>query len=149
MKHSPIILPVVALFIEREDNHILLVQRRHIGTPFDGLYDLPSGKVDGNETLRQAAAREAFEETGLIIHPDNIEFRHVIHRKFPDKEILSFIFATHIWQGTPYNKEPEKHSSVGWFAIDDLPDNCIPGLKERASKKCSFYSEWGWQTIDR
>lgn len=44
--------------VEDEAGHRLLILR-------NGRYDLPKGKVEAGETLRQAALREVQEETGL------------------------------------------------------------------------------------
>ncbi len=49
--------------VDVEDGALLLVRRRH--DPGAGRWSLPGGRVEANETLRQAAAREATEETGL------------------------------------------------------------------------------------
>ena len=47
------------------DGAILLVQRGH--EPQLGRWSVPGGRVEPGETLRQTAAREAYEETGLEV----------------------------------------------------------------------------------
>ena len=48
-----------------ESGRVVLVQR--LTEPDRGRWSVPGGKVEGDETLVQAAAREAFEETGLVV----------------------------------------------------------------------------------
>lgn len=59
--HSPIILPGSAVIILNEQNELLL-QKRH-----NGFWGLPGGLMDFGESYEEAAKREVFEETGLIV----------------------------------------------------------------------------------
>lgn len=52
------------------DGKVLLIKRGK--TPGKGLYALPGGFVNQNETLLECALRELKEETGLVIKNDNI-----------------------------------------------------------------------------
>jgi 8-oxo-dGTP diphosphatase len=56
----------VGVVIWREDK-VLLIKRGN--APFKGQWGLPGGKQNVGETIMQAAAREAREETGLDIAP--------------------------------------------------------------------------------
>ncbi len=48
-----------------EQDRVMLVKRDH--PPLAGEWSIPGGALEMGETLRQAAAREALEETGLVV----------------------------------------------------------------------------------
>jgi len=48
-----------------DDQAVVLVRRRH--APLASRWSLPGGGLELGETLQQAVAREALEETGLVV----------------------------------------------------------------------------------
>jgi mutator protein MutT len=54
---------VGAIIIEQD--RVVLVKRAH--APLAGAWSIPGGVLEVGETLRQAAVREALEETGLVV----------------------------------------------------------------------------------
>lgn len=53
-----------------EDDRVLLVKRGH--PPLAGEWSIPGGVLEVGETLREAAVREAMEETGLEVEPSDL-----------------------------------------------------------------------------
>ena len=65
-----------------QDGKVLLVKRGH--PPLLGEWLIPGGVLEVGETLRDAAVREAREETGLIVEP--VELLGVFDRVIRDDE---------------------------------------------------------------
>ncbi|GIH91827.1 NUDIX domain-containing protein [Planobispora siamensis] len=103
------------------DGEVLLLRRANTGYG-DGRWHLPSGHLEAGESAVAAAVREAREETGVTIAPEDLRFAHVMHRA-PDRVGLFFL-ARH-WDGEPYNAEPAKCSEIAWRPLDDLPPDMI------------------------
>src|SRR5512132_4169552 len=101
----------VHLFLFRGDQ-VLLLRRSNTGYA-DGQYSVPAGHLDGGETVMEAAAREAQEETGLRLDINNIIFSSVMHR-MEDDERVDFFVHVRQWQGEPINTEPGKCDELRW-----------------------------------
>lgn len=70
MDENKATLEVALAIIRREGEW--LVSRRSAGRVFAGDWEFPGGKVEGGETVLEAAAREAREEVGLEVEPAKV-----------------------------------------------------------------------------
>ncbi len=71
-------VPAVSALVIR-DGSVLLVKRRD--EPSRGLWSPPGGSLELGETIGAAAAREAYEETGVVVRPLRVaDVRDVILR---------------------------------------------------------------------
>jgi len=141
-------LPAYVGIILKNHNKILLVQRCNTDW-MSGYWNFPGGLLEENETLTTAAAREIYEEVDVIVNPTDFTLTHVLHvraNKKNTQDIIGFYFITDTWQGTPINKEPDKHSNVQWFDIDNLPHNITEHalLAIESIRTNKQYSENGW-----
>ena len=116
----------VHLFFFR-DGQVLLSRRFNTGYR-DGEYSVPAGHLDGNETVRTAAQREAAEEVGVQINLDDILFSSVMHRNEGDERVDFFVDVRR-WQGEPFNNEPNKCDELRWVPLGALPANTIPYVR--------------------
>lgn len=62
-----LLLPSVTALVYDDDGRLLLVRQRD-----GGVWSTPGGAMEPDETPADAAAREAWEETGLIVEPRRV-----------------------------------------------------------------------------
>jgi 8-oxo-dGTP diphosphatase len=129
------------------NNAVLMLRRYHTGWG-DGLYSVPAGHLDGEETVREAAAREAWEECGVRIAPTPwaLGLAGVMHRRSNDREQIDFFLDVRHFEGDPYNREPEKCDQLAWMPREDLPHNTVPYIRTALSQPRShpWFLEHGW-----
>ena len=134
----------VHLLFFRDDN-ILLLRRFNTGYR-DGEYSVPAGQLEGDETVRTAAAREAEEEVGVQIEKSDIIFSSVMHRNEGDERV-DFFLHVRDWRGEPANKEPDKCDDLYWERVESLPGNTIPYVRQAIQNHLQdiHFDEFGWQ----
>ena len=99
------------------DGRILLLQR--VKAPEAGCWSLAGGKVDFGEPWREAVIREVAEEVGIRLTETRLLC--VVDLTADGQHWVSPVLLATTFQGEPRNVEPEKHSAMGWFALDALP----------------------------
>ncbi|MFM9367922.1 methyltransferase domain-containing protein [Streptomyces sp. Da 82-17] len=112
--------------IVRSGDEVLLARRKDTGYA-DGLLHAPSGHTEDGEDVRAAVIREAEEEVGLRLAPEDLRVALVMQHRGPGAapRIGWFFEADHGAGGTPVNREPGKCSELGWYALDALPDDMV------------------------
>jgi 8-oxo-dGTP diphosphatase len=102
-----------------QDDAILLLRR--VRPPEADCWGIPGGKVHPYEPVPDAVRREIEEETGLRLGAldllcvvDQIDRVEGAHWVAPAYLALAF-------EGEPRNCEPDKHSGIGWFSLNALP----------------------------
>ena len=136
--------PVTVHLLFFRANQILLARRFNTGYR-DGEYSVPAGHLDGDETVRAAAAREAQEEIGVRIEADDIRFSSVMHRIEGDERVDFFVHIQK-WEGEPFNAEPDKCDELRWTEMNDLPENIIPYVRRAIENHLNgvTFDEFGW-----
>jgi 8-oxo-dGTP pyrophosphatase MutT (NUDIX family) len=73
------------------DEQFCFLQRTGTGWK-DGFYSVPAGALEPGETLISAAIREAREEVGLKLQPDQLRLVHTMHCRTEGNEWLGHFF---------------------------------------------------------
>ncbi|MFD3574120.1 trifunctional class I SAM-dependent methyltransferase/NUDIX hydrolase/VOC family protein [Streptomyces sp. NPDC058644] len=112
--------------ILRRGDEVLLARRANTGYG-DGLFNVPSGHVEPGEDVRTAVIREAKEEIGLDLAPEDVSAELVLQHRGPGEaaRIGWFFEATYGTGGEPFNAEPEKCDGLSWHRADALPDDMV------------------------
>ncbi|MFC5994335.1 NUDIX domain-containing protein [Pseudonocardia hispaniensis] len=119
-----------AYVVLRRDDEILLQLRQ--GTGFmDGHWaTAAAGHVETDESVLDAACREAAEELGITVAAEDLVPLTAMHRTRrtgrPIDERVDFFFECRRWSGEPRLVEPDKAAALRWFPLDALPDPVVP-----------------------
>ncbi len=115
----------------QRDGCVLMGKR--LNTEFGaGQYHVPAGRLEINETIVDGIIREASEETGIKLVPDDIDLTYVMHFR-GESDRLSLFFSANRWSGEIENREPDKCAGWKWQPLTDLPANTIPYAKQALS----------------
>jgi SAM-dependent methyltransferase len=113
--------------IVRRGEEVLLARRSGTGYA-DGLLNAPSGHAEDGEDVREAMVREAREEIGLDLAPEDLRVALVMQHCAPgaaQPRMGWFFEAVYGVGGEPVNLEPHKCSELGWFPLGELPHDMV------------------------
>jgi 8-oxo-dGTP diphosphatase len=104
-----------------EDSRVLLVKRAH--PPLQAQWSIPGGVLEVGELVREAAVREAREETGLIVEPGELlgvydrVLRHADQRVQYHYVLIDFLCR----RVGGELQAADDAAEVRWFSPDELP----------------------------
>lgn len=99
-------------------------------------WDLPAGRIENNESPKQAATRELLERTGYQIDPNDLEYL--------GKRDGFFLFTA---SSTLVKQVRKPQTEIRWFKVEQKPTaaSLLPPLTKTASK--TWHVEWEWKEI--
>lgn len=89
----------------------------------EGTWTMPGGKIDFGESFEDAAAREALEETGLILNKKRLQLISLNNDKTEKAHFVTIGFLYENPDGEPKAMEPEEIVEWKWFDLNNFPLN--------------------------
>jgi len=103
------------------DNGLVLLAERPVGKPWAGYWEFPGGKIEANETPKQALKRELKEDLGItatLLYPwltrsFDYEAKYDVTGKLevPAKTVKLYFFVVVEWEGEPFGLEKQ---TISW-----------------------------------
>ncbi len=112
--NPPIAAGVIA---ERGDGQIVLVLRGE--NPGRGLWGLPAGFMEIDETVEGAARRECLEETGLTVELGELWGVWSYHHEYKQTAGVLVLYAARVVAGEP--RAGSDSAQTKFFALDEIP----------------------------
>lgn len=133
-----LLIPAVAAVVRDDEGRVLIQRSQH------GVWSLPAGAIEPGESPAQAAAREVYEETGLIVRAERVlgvfggpKYR-VTYPNGDRVEGLVTVFECTRIAGALIDCN-EETAFLRWFPVGELPELAVPypddvlvGTSERA-----------------
>ena len=136
------VIKAVVARIQDQDGRVLLLRRRNDDRSFVG-WCLPGGKVDIDETVREALDREVFEETGINV--DDVEYKASQPWPFPSSLMLGFRARA---ISTKINIDPNELEDARWFPKNVVRKAEASGLKLPRTDSIAYWLIKDWLAED-
>ena len=113
---------VAAVILVDHDGRILLAQRPE-GKVMAGLWELPGGKLEENETPEAALVRELKEELDITTAPSCLAPLTFASHSYENAHLLMPVYVCRVWEG--YAK-PMEGQTLAWVKVDDIEKYDMP-----------------------
>ena len=107
-----------------ENGKILLIRRA--AEPFKGMWAVPGGRIEDDETAEECLIREMEEETGLTVEPVKLTGIYSEPSRDP-RLIIAAAYLVRRVGGSP--KAGDDAGELAWFDIDKMPKLCADHSK--------------------
>ena len=109
---------------------VLASERGKEAADFRGMWNCPCGYLDFDETTKECAVRECFEETGVKLDPSQLTF--INYEDDPvtaNRQNVTFRFGARItdkittdFEFSKKNNEGEEVGEIKWVKVNDIDD---------------------------
>jgi len=108
---------VVSLFIENKEK-ILFLQNSSAKKHNPLLWGIPAGKIEKNENKEEALIREIFEETGIVLGKNKLNYNSTVYIKYPTHDFIYHMYKTSITKNEEI-KLSKEHINYKWLTAKE------------------------------
>lgn len=120
--HNHNIVSVAVAVLRYADQ--FLVAKRHMHQHQGGKWEFIGGKIDANESAKQALMREVNEEIGLSLNTDQLVFMGKIYHDYQDKKVCLYTYEVYLtkkqYHDFSYCQKGLENQALRWLDIDEM-----------------------------
>ena len=134
IKENKIIRVGVGCWVQNPIGNFLFGHR--LSAHGNGTWAPPGGHLEFGESPDQCAARELYEETGIICIPSDFRIIGVTNDIFSDRHYVTIHCYTKLNNcPTPELREPDKCAGWHWLNLQNLPKNLFLSAQNLLNQK--------------
>ena len=124
----------IALFMIDPKSHEILLLQRSEKVYFPKMWQMVTGKIENDENALDAAKREAFEETGLILeNVYNVDVS-MFYDRYKNQISFSANFLSFVNRDQSITVQENEHSDFKWVSNEEAEKLLVfPSQKETLS----------------
>jgi dATP pyrophosphohydrolase len=103
-----------------EVKYLLTKRSQEVYLP--GIWQIVTGKIEGDENVAFAAGREVFEETGQHVHKGYSVNVTMFYDRQKDRIAYSANFCAFLSQNSEIKLSPREHSECRWCSLEQACD---------------------------
>ncbi len=126
----------------------VLANKRGTGVDKTGLWNAPSGFLDYDETLKECACREVYEETGIKLSPRNLNLFRIVDNPNRKGQNVLIVFSTTFIANQSNKKtttehcEPNEVDEVKWIPLSKIDNYDWVSEEHKSRIKCAWSYEY-------
>lgn len=101
-----------------------LVAKRHMHQHQGGKWEFIGGKIDSNESAKQALMREVNEEIGLSLNTDQLVFIGKVYHDYQDKKVCLYTYEVYLtkkqYHDFLYCQKGLENQDLRWLDMDEM-----------------------------
>lgn len=130
------------LFLVDSADNVLLLRRSGTHPRYPHEPDLPGGEIEFDEFLHVALAREALEETGLIVDGTKMRLLHSATDEHDYGVYVQPMFGLRIAEIAPKIVTSWEHEGYAWKPVDELELTDFEGAYQRGAQVILEHKLW-------
>ena len=107
-----------------------LLLKRALGKPQENTWGVPAGKLEDHESISEAIYRETFEETGIQLIKNQLQYLGELFVQYPHVDFVYHLFHQK-FSKLPDVRLSDEHTDYCWVTLEEALDMpLIAGAKE-------------------